>query len=914
MARFLLLLTIFCAAFGSSVETFGQHFLSTNGKAIVNENQDTILLRGMGLGGWMVQEGYMLQTASFANPQHQIRAKIQELIGETATEEFYEAWLANHVTRADIDSLKAWGFNSVRLPMHYNLYTLPIEEEPVAGQQTWLDTGFELTDSLISWCAQKEMYVILDLHAAPGGQGYDEGISDYDPNKPSLWESPANRAKMVALWGRLAERYADEQWVAGYDILNEPNWNLPGGTALKSLYVQVTNAIRAVDTQHILFIEGNWFANDFTGLTPPWDDNFVYAPHKYWSYNDRSSIQSFLDLRDTYNVPLYLGESGENSNEWFRDAIRLLEDEGIGWAWWPMKKIESVAGPLSVVKTPGYQVLLDYWNGDGPAPTASEATATLMDLTEKLKAENCVFRKGVVDAMFRQVYSDETLPYDGAQSIPGIVYATEYDLGRVGEAYFDTEVANYHVSTGEYTAWNNGWTFRNDGVDIERCFDGINTNGYLVGWTATGEWMKYTVDVAETGVYDIQIRRASGGNGGSVHFRAGNSELTSSYYLPPTNGWQSWQTTIVPDVILHEDDTELYFYVDQGGFNVSSFKFVNTGTDPASLPMEFVAASTIDETSIRLNTNKRMATPLPDVLSDFEIFVNGSSYAIEQVSIDPEDARILIFELADLLTYNDVIRISYSGTQITAEDGSPLGTFSLEEVTNNLEFVHLLPTRIEAEDYHDQTGVSLENTSDTGGGQNIAFLDPGDYLDYEVSIPTAGAYTVDYRTASEWGNGQVRLELLHDNGSAIELGTHDFVATGGWQSWTTSTETVDLPQGRYTLRMTILQSPFNMNWMEFSLITVSTDDPNDNAPAQLSVFPNPANDRFTVRAAVPQAQAALLNCYDATGRVVWSRQLAPATEFLESVDLSGLPGGLYLVRMEFAEGGTATRRVVLFGE
>ncbi len=154
---------------------------------------------------------------------------------------------------------------------------------------------------------------------------------------------------------------------------------------MKQLYKAITDSIRTVDTNHILFIEGNWFANDFTGLTPPWDDNMVYSPHKYWSTNDQASIQWVLDIRNTYNVPLYLGESGENSNTWFRDAIHLLKEHNIGWAWWPMKKIESIAGPLSVEKTPGYQALLDYWNGTGPAPSAAAAKATLMDLTNKLK-------------------------------------------------------------------------------------------------------------------------------------------------------------------------------------------------------------------------------------------------------------------------------------------------------------------------------------------------------------------------------------------------------------------------------------------------------------------------------------------------------------------------------------------------
>ncbi|HAI00844.1 MAG TPA: glycosyl hydrolase family 5, partial [Flavobacteriales bacterium] len=332
-------------------------WLQAQGTQIQNGLGQEVLLRGMGLGGWMVQEGYMLQTQAFANPQHEIKAAVETLIGTEATQAFYEAWLHNHVREADIDSLHAWGFNSIRVPLHYNLFTLPIEEEPIPGEQTWLELGFDLTDSVVAWCKERSMYVVLDLHAAPGGQGYDAAISDYDSSKPSLWESAANRNKMASLWKKIAAHYADEPWVAGYDVLNEPNWDLPGGTALRALYEQCTDSIREVDTQHLLFFEGNWFANDFTGLTPPWDGNMAYSPHKYWSNNDVATLEFALALRDAHQVPLYLGEAGENSNVWFRDAVRLLEDLGIGWAWWPLKKVESISAPMSIEKTAGYQAL-----------------------------------------------------------------------------------------------------------------------------------------------------------------------------------------------------------------------------------------------------------------------------------------------------------------------------------------------------------------------------------------------------------------------------------------------------------------------------------------------------------------------------------------------------------------------------
>ena len=177
----------------------------------------------MGLGGWMLQEGYMLGIHKDAQ-QHKIRARIEELMGPQETAEFYNAWLDNFVRKIDIDSMKRWGFNSVRLPMHYNLFTLPVDQEPAAGQNTWLEKGFAITDSLLAWCKANHMYLILDLHAAPGGQGNDLNISDRDSSKPSLWESEANKQKTIALWKKIAEHYTNESWIAGYDILNEPNW------------------------------------------------------------------------------------------------------------------------------------------------------------------------------------------------------------------------------------------------------------------------------------------------------------------------------------------------------------------------------------------------------------------------------------------------------------------------------------------------------------------------------------------------------------------------------------------------------------------------------------------------------------------------------------------------------------------
>lgn len=209
MIRFLFLFVFSLITSGITA----QGFLHTSGKYIFNGAGEEVILRGIGTGNWLLMEGYMMKSAEVAGTHTGFRNKLTQTIGAELTEEFYETWLDNHFTRADVDSMKSWGFNSVRVAMHYKWFTLPIEDEPVAGQDTWLEDGFVRIDSLLDWCGDNQMYLILDLHGAPGGQGKDANISDYDPAKPSLWESPENRRKTVALWARLAERYAQEPWI-----------------------------------------------------------------------------------------------------------------------------------------------------------------------------------------------------------------------------------------------------------------------------------------------------------------------------------------------------------------------------------------------------------------------------------------------------------------------------------------------------------------------------------------------------------------------------------------------------------------------------------------------------------------------------------------------------------------------------
>ena len=525
--------------------------LRTQGTQIVNSNNEEVLLRGYGPGGWQIMEGYMMQSSGFAGSQHEIKDKLIDLMGESNTETFFTQWRANHFTQRDVDSLAAWGFNSIRIPMHYNLFTLPIEEEAVPGENTWIETGFELIDDVLEWAAPHDIYVILDMHAAPGGQGAGSEINDYDPSKPSLWESQENRDKLVALWTRIADRYKDNEWIGGYDLINETHWDLPGNALLREVFEDITAGIRSVDPNHIIFIEGNSYANDHSGLTPPWDDNMVYSFHKYWSTNNPGDLDWILPLRTQYNVPLWMGESGENSNTWFTDAVSLFEDNNIGWAWWAVRKIGDIDSPYAIDINPGYQDILNYWQGNGSQPTATEAFDSMMELADNLLVENSRFRKDVPDALIRQVQTDETIPYNGtAAELPGVVYASDFDLGKNNFAYYDTVVADYNLSTGDFTAWNSGWSYRNDGVDIEKNTDNVNSNGFHVGFVNQGEWMKYTVNVNETAVYKAKVRVASQQTGGEFFLSIDDQEVTATQVVSSTGGWTQFSTFEINDIIL----------------------------------------------------------------------------------------------------------------------------------------------------------------------------------------------------------------------------------------------------------------------------------------------------------------------------------------------------------------------------
>ena len=854
--------------------------LSTLGPYLKDDNSNNVILRGINLGGWMLQEPYLFQFTGAADSQHEFKEKLVEFIGQENTDNFYNAWYENFITQGDVDSLASYGFNSVRLPMHYDLFTLPIQEEPIVGENTWLDLGFYMVDNLLDWCETNNMYLILDLHAAPGGQGFGSDINDYNPNLPSLWESEENKNKTIALWGKLAERYADEPWIGGYDLLNETHWDL-AENELRNFYIDVTNEIRQFDQSHIIFIEGNGYANDFSGLTPPWDDNMVYSFHKYWSFND--SLEWVTWIRNEYGVPLWMGEGGENSNQWFTEAIKMFEDNYIGWAFWPWKKLESISAPFEISSNSNYESLINYFRGDSNAPSVENAVDGLMQLAEDSHISNNRFQRDVVDAMIRQVSSNETLPFDELNNIPGVLYASDYDLGPMGYAYSDADYATYHINTDNFQAWNQGWQYRNDGVDIENSSDS-DGNGFQVGFTNDDEWLLFTVEVQESGFYNIVTRYASTSSG-LFSLELDGFPIVDNIILYNTGSYSNFVNKLTQGIYLPAGTYKLKMKMITGGYNLSSVNF-DISEEIPEFSIEYAEAEE-DLSTILLLLNQPLEIDQGIESSHFGVFINSEEVSISDIEISEENPQVIYISLNDEYNFLDDISVSfYQESELESIFSEFLIPFSQFPVYNNVSERIIIPGYVEAEDFIYQEGLSTEETSDVNGGLNIGYTDIGDFADYLVLVTETGEYDINFRAASENQSGSILLQLI--SGSDIQNLTQiSLPITGGWQSWETVSASTNLTEGSYKLRMKVIQPGFNLNWIEFDF-TGNSMGTDDNEIDRIRLFPNPVSEILNINT---KYQNFKIEIYDMIGKKIFN------AENLNSINVRDYDDGIYLLKL-----------------
>ena len=383
--------------------------LRVSGTTIVDPAGKEIILRGLGVGEWYNIESYMIHVDSpdqGGMGESKLRSALVTALGQAGADKFFATWEANVVTAADVALWATWGVNSIRLPINYHSIS--------SADGTYIEDGFKKIDAFIALCKAQNIYVILDLHAAPGAQNCEQ-MSDSPDGVAHLWKEPsAYRQWTIDVWQTIAKRYAGETTVGGFDIFDEPydtesSGDFASGPAvLRQMYVDITSAIRTVDPNHILFFEGtNWSSidsstNGFSGLLPAWDPQMAWAFHKYWDDNTTAAIQPYLDLRTSSNRPVWNGETGEdNKTGWSGAMIALLEANKIGWNEWTYKKSGGQnTNPYAIVDPPNWSTMATYLAKGGTVP--ANASTIMMALADNAATSKCTFNAAWVKEVFNK--------------------------------------------------------------------------------------------------------------------------------------------------------------------------------------------------------------------------------------------------------------------------------------------------------------------------------------------------------------------------------------------------------------------------------------------------------------------------------------------------------------------------------
>ncbi len=177
---------------------------------------------------------------------------------------------------------------------------------------------------------------------------------------------------------------------------------------LEPLYKSITTAIRTVDKNHLIFLGGAQWDSNFKVFNKPFDNKLVYTFHKYWTATTQDVIQDYLDFRDKYNVPIYVGETGENKDQWILEFRTLMEKHQISWHFWPYKKMDAKAGVVSFPVPENYNLIIKY--ADQPknnfadlrkyAPTdRTLIEQALNNLLEQCKFSNCTTNDGYLKGL-----------------------------------------------------------------------------------------------------------------------------------------------------------------------------------------------------------------------------------------------------------------------------------------------------------------------------------------------------------------------------------------------------------------------------------------------------------------------------------------------------------------------------------
>lgn len=341
-------------------------FLRVHNGRIVDGRQRPVSLRGVNFGGWLMREAYILHAPN--RPERILRLEFTNTLGAKPWQDFDEAFCRNFIRESDVRRVASWGLNCIRVPFHFRA----VEDKPFRFQAS----GLKYLDAVVRWAKKHRLWVILDLHAAPGSQNHD-WHSD-SSGKAEFWIKKNYWQRAIALWEFLAERYKEEESVAGYDLLNEAV--VHDARLLNQFYRETIRRIRAVDQNHILFVEGSRWAQDLSCLDEIKDPNYALSVHTYepldFTFNfvphlkyplrnrkggwdkrvSRRLLEGYRKEARRRGVPVYVGEFGVNfrnglygEDRWLKDMLECFQELDFHWTYWTYKAVKNAHFPDGVL-------------------------------------------------------------------------------------------------------------------------------------------------------------------------------------------------------------------------------------------------------------------------------------------------------------------------------------------------------------------------------------------------------------------------------------------------------------------------------------------------------------------------------------------------------------------------------------
>ena len=316
-------------------------FLTTKGQDIVNRKGEKVRLKGVNLGAWMIFEGWLCPYEDDLD-HYTLLEKLTERFGEEKAYELFNTYMDNWITEYDLDKIKKMGFNCVRVPFWYRNFYYDDNGRKILDENG--EGDFSRLEWVVSECAEREIYVVLDMHGAVGYQSDapHNGKADSVGLYADTEQGERYRELTDELWTEIATRFKDEPAVAMYDLLNEPMCDVEATEFERRknnemIYTRLYDTIRAVDSEHIITMEAIWTAIALPlAWTKGWE-NVVYQVHFYNNSNFIFNLFAWFTKFIYSDVPMMMGEFYPHQKTTWDNCFKTLDKANYSWFLWTYK-------------------------------------------------------------------------------------------------------------------------------------------------------------------------------------------------------------------------------------------------------------------------------------------------------------------------------------------------------------------------------------------------------------------------------------------------------------------------------------------------------------------------------------------------------------------------------------------------